>query len=1264
MAALIAGHRTTLIFVNTRRLAERVAHHLAERVGEEHVASHHGSLSKERRLQMEQRLKRGDLRALVATASLELGIDIGSIDLVCQIGSPRAISTFLQRVGRSGHALGLTPRGKLFPTTRDELVECAALVRAVRAGRLDRVQQPVAPLDVLAQQIVAETACEDWSEDALFDLVRRAAPYRDLARDDFDDVVAMLRDGVGEGGGRAAPLVHHDRINGVLRGRRGARMKALTNGGTIPELGDYRVVAEPDGTFVGTVNEDWAIESMAGDIFLLGTTSWRVKRVESGTVRVENAHGAPPTIPFWLGEAPGRTVELSAEVSALRRDIAAGLGDVEATTELLREECGLDALGAAQLLDYVRAGAVALGVVPSDTDVVFERFFDEAGDQHLVVHAPFGARINRAWGLALRKRFCVRFDFELQAAANDDAIVLSIGPAQSFPLEEVAGYLKADGAEDALSQAILYVPQWGTRWRWNATRALAVERQRGGKKVPPQLQRMRADDLLAAVFPAQVGCQENVTGPLDYPDHPLVRQSREDCLREWMDTDGLVATLGRIEAGAIALHARDTVEPSPMAHEILNGKPYTYLDDAPIEERRTRAVMLRHALPDDARDLAALDPAAIARVREEAWPVPRDAEEVHDLLLSLVAVSDAQVRGWETWLDDLVMRGRAAVAEPAGSLPGAAPRYWFAAENLPLVEMLFPRARIDPALSLPPGVAASIADRDEARARLLRGHCEVVGPITAAALAARCGLRAEDVERGLAQLEARGDVLRGRFTPPAAASGPLPTPGAPGAPPDAPDEFCDRRLLARIHRYTLDLLRKQIEPVGARDFMRFLLRWQHCAPDARLSGKQGLRAVVERLQGFEAPAVAWERDLLPARLTDYDPAWLDELCLDGTLTWGRLSPRKSARDAGLPASPSRVMPVSLGLRADFPLLRAAAVTPPARASDEPAPGEPVAGASRAVLDLLRERGALFFDEIVNGSRRLASEVEGALRDLVARGLVHADGYEGLRHLAGKRRTGAGRRRGRSRYPGGRFAGAGPAGRWAAVGAAPADLDADDLAQGAAEVLLARYGVVFDLLARESVTVPWRHILRAAAPGRAGRPLRGRSASVPRRGARAASSTPATRERHRPEHGGGTASRALPLPRRPLGGAGPAGRWAAVGAAPAVDADDLAGSGRGPAGPLRRRLPRPAGAGERHRALASHPPGAAAHGGPRAGARRPLRGRLPRRAVRPAGGRRGAARRPPPRAHRASASTSAPSTPATSSALSSPATASPPAPATP
>ena len=562
LASLVTDHRTTLIFVNTRALSERVAHNLAARLGDEAVASHHGSLAKERRLLVEQRLKAGDLKALVATASLELGIDIGSIDLVCQVGSPRSIATLLQRVGRSGHALGLRPAGRLFPTTRDELVETAALVRATRAGRLDRIVLPVAPLDVLAQQIVAECACEDWTADALFALIRRAAPFAGLARADFDAIVDMLATGIGEGAGRARPLLHHDRIHGVLRGRRGARITALMNGGTIPESGDYPVVAEPDETTVGTVNEDFAMESMAGDIFLLGSTSWRIRRVEPTRVRVEDAQGAPPTIPFWLGEAPGRTAELSAEVSGLRRLVAGGLDDPAGLRERLVAECSLDAIGAQQIIDYLRATRDGLGLVPSDTDVVFERFFDESGGMQLVVHAPFGQRVNRAWGLALRKRFCVRFDFELQAAASDDAILLSMGPQHSFPLEEAFGYVRSANLVRSLEQALLYVPLFPTRWRWNTTRALANPRRRGGRKVPPFLQRMRGDDLLAAVFPAQVGCQENVTGPLDLPDHPLIRQTMHECLHEALDLDGLTQVIERIEAGDIRLHARDTTEPS------------------------------------------------------------------------------------------------------------------------------------------------------------------------------------------------------------------------------------------------------------------------------------------------------------------------------------------------------------------------------------------------------------------------------------------------------------------------------------------------------------------------------------------------------------------------------------------------------------------------------------------------------------------------------------------------------------------------------
>ncbi len=1078
LGELVTAHRTTLIFVNTRRTAERIQHHLAQRLGPEAVASHHGSLSRDRRLRVERKLKEGELRALVATASLELGIDIGSIDLVCQVGSPGSIATFLQRVGRSGHALGLRPHGRLFATTRDELIECAALVRAVRAGRLDRIVQPVAPLDVLAQQVVAEAAAEDWSEDALFDLMREAAPFESLRREDFDEVVSVLANGVGEGAGGARPLLHHDRINGMLRARRGARMTALTNGGTIPELGDYRVLADPDDTQVGTINEDFAMESMVGDIFLLGSTSWRIRRVEnnSGVVRVEDAHGAPPNIPFWLGEAPGRTIELSEEVGRLRREMADRLAsgeDTEAVAATLEAECGLDEWGARQAVAYVGATLDALGVVPSDRDVVFERFFDESGGMQLVVHAPWGQRINRAWGLALRKRFCVNFDFELQAAANDDAMLLSLGPQHSFPLEDAFAFVSPANATDAVRQSILYVPLFPTRFRWVTTRALAVPRQRGGKKVQPFLQRRIADDLLAAVFPEQVGCQENVTGPLEIPDHPYVRQAVEDCLREAMNIEGLLDILDRIEAGEIRVHARDTTEPSPMAHEIVSGRPYTYLDDAPIEERRTRAVTLRRGLPSSANDLGRLDPQAIVLVREQAWPAPRDAEEVHDTLMNLVAVHEEQARLWLEHLHALANSGRATtVASPRG-------RLWIAAESQPLATLLYRDGAIERALPLPPGAAVEVEDRDEARRRLLRGHMEVLGPVTAADLAARTGLEEVDADRGLRQLEASGFVLRGRFTQSGAATG-------------APEEWCDRRLLARIHRYTLERLRSEIEPVTAQDYMRFLLRWHHLAgqvpqadgtskPNGRtLLGRAGVRQAVELLQGFEAPAAEWEESILRARVEDYVPAWLDELCLGGEVAWARLSPRRSATESSAPSA-NRSTPVALAPRAQLATLLSAA-----RAEAEP-PAPPAKGAAAEVYELLRDRGALFFDELVALTRRLPTDVERGLRELIAGGLVASDGFQGLRQVAGRARS-RGENRTRRRLghrvttPGGLFAGMSPAGRWALVRTpAPveAERDIEALAEQVAEVMLRRYGVVFrDAVARESFAVPWREVLRA------------------------------------------------------------------------------------------------------------------------------------------------------------------------------------------
>ena len=1052
LAELIRAHHTTLVFVNTRRLAERVAHNLSQRLGEEHVASHHGSLSKERRLALEQRLKAGDLKALVATASLELGIDIGKVDLVCQMESPRSVTTFLQRVGRSGHTLGLTPKGRLFPTTRDELLECAALIRAVAAGRLDRIYPPVAPLDILAQQIVAECACEPWSEDDLFALVRRATPFATLKRSDFDDVVEMLSEGIAMGTGRAAAHLHRDRINRVLRGRRGARMTAIQCGGAIPEVADYRVLAEPEGTLVGTLNEDFAIESMAGDIFLLGSTSWRIRRIEApGVVRVEDAHGAPPTIPFWLGEAPSRTLELSQELSELRRQIEQRLNSNGDVIAWLATECALPAEAADQAVRYVRAQKDSLGLVPTDTDVVFERFFDDSGGMQLVVHAPFGGRINRAWGLALRKRFCVSFDFELQAAASDDAILLSIGPQNSFPLEDLFSFVRSAMVEETLTQALLPVPLFPTRWRWNATRALAVLRQRQGKRVPPPIQRMRSDDLLAAVFPRIVACQENVTGPVDLPDHPLVRQTVYDCLHEAMDLDGLKQVLTRVEAGEIRLHARDTTEPSPFAHEMLNSKPYTYLDDAPLEERRARAITLRRTLPESARDLGVLDEAAIQRVREEAWPQPRDAEELHDSLLGLIAVRAADAPEWEGWLDELIVAGRAAVAQTAEG-----GRLWFAAENLRLVEELYSGARITPEIRLPRHLEQPAEDRNGALLALLRGHMECLGPLTTAELAHRTAVNPGEAASGLARLEGEGFALRGRFR----------------ASVDE-EEFCDRRLLARIHRYTLDRLRQEIEPVSAQDFLRFLLRWQHVAPGTRLQGKHGLLEAVAQLQGFESPVTAWERHLLPARIAEYRGSWLDELCLSGDVAWARLGLSKATTDGrSRAAATSSATPISLLSRRDLPWLLAGI--------RNGAPTvEPSRGAGREVLELLRAQGALFYDDIVRDSGRLPTDVERGLWELVAHGLVTADGFQALRSLMGSTRRRSLRNRRRARLFRTLAVGV-PSGRWSLLPSADGgSLATEELAEVWAEQLLTRYGVIFrDLVQRESLSLPWRELLRA------------------------------------------------------------------------------------------------------------------------------------------------------------------------------------------
>ena len=1059
---LAEGHETTLVFVNTRRLVERVAHQLTERLGEEAIAAHHGSMSRERRFQTEQALKTGKTKICVATASLELGIDVGLVDLVCQIGSPRSIGLLMQRVGRSGHTIKGTPKGRMFPLTRDELVECIALARAVRRQNLDTLSIPSWPLDVLAQQIVAGCVAEEWDEDELFEVVRRAYPYRDLPRKKYDEVVKMLAEGVAPREGRRTAHLHRDGVGGKLKGRRGARIPALTSGGAIPDTADYDVVADPEGVFVGTVNEDFAIESMAGDIFLLGNTPWRIRRVESGRVRVEDAQGLPPSIPFWLGEAPGRTWELSEEITELRNGIEERLGDNGKAEGWVTEESGVGGEAARQVVEYLDEGRRVLGGVPSGNKIFAERFFDESGGTQVVIHSPLGARVNRAWGMALRKQICRSFDFELQAAATDDGINFSLGPNLSFPLEELFSYLSTKNVEKVLTQAALQAPLFQTRWRWNATRALAIIKFSGGKKVPAPLVRMRSDDLLASVFPAQVQCQDNApTADIEVPDHPLVFETVRDCLTEAMDLEGLTRLLGDIERGAVEVFARDTPQPSVFSHQILNAMPYAFLDDAPLEERRSRAVSLRRALPEDSRDLASLDPEAIAAAAEDAWPPARDADEMHDLLLSVGLISDGEIAvrygngdgGVVTgWLEGLLESGRVTTFRRADGS-----RAWVAVETVREVMPAYPEAELHP---IPPERFLSDTDADpgESAVRLVRGRTEVSGPQTAEEIGEMLALPEGTVKAALAQLESEGQVLRGSFRP-----------GLTG------EEYCDRRILARIHRATVSRLRREIEPVSESVFMRFLLRWQHVEPDRMLSGESGLIEVIEQLQGFEAAAGAWEPHLLKARVAGYEPSMLDDLCFGGEVMWGRMIQHRHTPDQPISkVGLTRNGPITLGLRENLDWLL----------DPTPEDDQGLGGAARDILNVLTKRGASFQSDIAKLSKRLPSEVKDGLWQLVAAGRATADGFTPLRHVnngppPSMRRSTRLRRRARNRPSTTRWSLLQPLG------------DGETSVTERAFQLLRRYGVVFyEMLAREPMAPPWRELVRIYRQAEAQGKIRG------------------------------------------------------------------------------------------------------------------------------------------------------------------------------
>lgn len=1164
LAQLIRQHKTTLVFVNTRRLAERVSRHLGERLGDENIAAHHGSLAREQRLAAEQRLKAGELSALVATASLELGIDIGDVNLVCQLGSTRSIASFLQRVGRSNHTVAGFPKGRIFPLSRDELVECVGIIDSVRRGELDRIEVPEQPLDILAQQIVASVAAEEWEEAALFQMVKRAYPFRNLEREKFDSIIRMLAEGFSTKRGRRSAYLHHDAVNQGLRGRRGARLSAITSGGAIPDTADYAVVLEPSELVIGSVNEDFAIESLQGDIFQLGNTSWRVLRVEQGKVRVEDAAGQPPSIPFWLGEAPSRTHELSSSVSRLREEVANrievitaydnvdvvddpttadatdlraedsgistqdGIGnnvsephavrvdstghgsswagghrlDLDPAIAYLTDEVGISKAAAEQVVEYLAGAKAVLGVMPSQDNLVLERFFDDSGSMQLVLHSPFGSRLNRAWGLALRKRFCRKFNFELQAAATEDAIVLSLGPTHSFPLEDVFHYLNSKTVRQLLCQALLDAPMWNIRWRWNVTRALAVLRRRGGKKIPAQLQRMDAEDLLTAIFPDQVACFENLgAGEREIPDHPLVSQTVKDCLEEAMDVDALERLLTSIERNEKNLFARDVIEASPLAQEILNARPYAFLDDAPLEERRTRAVYQRRWLdPQTASDMGKLDQAAIDRVRDEAWPRVENADELHDALVELGFVTAEEGAEWQQFLTELQNDHRAAVlvvdsvhgSSPtegavAAELPqitaetgrNGCPTLLVAAERLPQLEALFPSATLQPPITAPESLSQTSWTAEDALVEILRGRLEGLGPVTVAGLANSLGVSSSQIEGGLLKLEAEGFVIRGKFTPGATDT-----------------EWCARRLLARIHSYTLNRLRQEIEPVSTGDFLRYLLAWQKVAPEHQMEGPESVRAIIEQLEGFEAPAAAWEGELLPSRLVEYDPAWLDALCLSGEVVWARLTPparsSSSSSENGQKArgsAPVRNTPIALLMRKNFATW--SSVFPDSSISEIE-----FSTTTREVYDYLATRGASFFTDIVEGTRLLRAQVEESLAELVAYGLVVSDSFAGLRALLtpSSHKTQAAARR-KHRQPVYEMS---SAGRWSILqrvgqaflpvregvvsrGSSPTVREgfvSPEATEEVARILLKRYGVVFKrLLEREGIVLPWRVLLR-------------------------------------------------------------------------------------------------------------------------------------------------------------------------------------------
>ncbi|NKB34556.1 MAG: DEAD/DEAH box helicase [Pseudomonadales bacterium] len=1091
---LIHQHDTTLVFVNTRRLSERLALALSERLGDNSVCSHHGSMSKDLRHDAEQKLKAGELKVLVATASMELGIDTGSVDLVVQFSSPKSIATFLQRVGRSGHSIHGTPKGILFPLTRDDLVESTALLHSVKQGELDKICMPEKPMDILAQQIVAEVSAnpsasnsddDGWNLDDLFSLYKNAFSYRNLSREEFDTVVQMLAEGYTSRKGRRGTHLHLDAINNKIRPRRGANLVSITNGGAIPDMFDYQVVLDPEDIVVGSLNEDFALEALPGDVFTLGTHAWQMLRVDGLKVRVRDAEGMQATIPFWFGEGPGRTQELSSSVSNLKQTIADLLINESANgaIEFLVDEVRLPRSAAVQLVEYLQTGMNSLGVMPTRETIVMERFFDEVGDMHVVIHSPYGSRLNRGWGLALRKRFCKSFNFELQAAANEDSIVISLGSVHSFPLDEVFRYLQSATVREVLIQALLDAPMFEVRWRWNATRSLAIQRNRNGKRVPPQFQRMDAEDLVAHVFPDQIACQENITGKREVPDHPLVNQTVNDCLTEAMDITALEELITNIESDQLTLIAKDLREPSPFAQEISNARPYAFLDDAPFEERRTNAIRNRSwADPAEAKDFSLLDADAISRVREEAWPYVSTAEELHDGLLSLGYITEAEFadKEYSRWQEQLLKDGRLVQLQSHDN------NLWIAAESFLQFKAVF--ANLSEQVVLPEMLQKQDWSEEKALVEIVRGRLEGLGPIVSSRLAQELQLDTKKVDAAMIALEVEGFAFQGNFT-----SNGNTLLEKENSESKQESEWCERRLLQRIHRYTIDAHRKAIKPVSLEVYTEFLFDQHQLAPikeeasveEPALDGQTQLQSTLNLLDGIASPAAAWEADIYPARIKNYDPNWLDVMCISGKVAWGRYSlPVSSTRPGKKKSSgPVKSTPITLASRQNLDIWQALAQS---QLSDEKIEHS---GIAERIEQDLQQHGASFFDQIQSRTGLLKTQLEEGLAELVSYGRICSDSYTGLRALltpANKKPSAHKRRHRKAMF------GVEDAGRWSLLDTFQQEITEDvakkkpsykwevldeEQIERLISIYLQRWGVlVRSLLERESFAPPWRVLL--------------------------------------------------------------------------------------------------------------------------------------------------------------------------------------------